>query len=126
MATATQTRAEFLKAAERSETASDATLTARWGDAGGDSTQSSTLVNQSDAAAELTRQMALLAGVLAEDSVLIEGVYFDLEGQTIRLDYTAPDGGTWFGGSASIDLLVTKARPDPGVGTTLVQGFIQL
>ena len=126
MTAATQTRAEFLKSAERSETASNATLAARWGEAAGDTAQSSLLINQSEAAAEVARQMALLGSVTAEDSVLLEGVFFDLEGQTIRIDYTAPAGGNWFDGAATVDMLVTKSRPDPGAGTTLVQGFIQL
>ena len=130
MTAATQSRAEFLKSAERSELASSATLTARWGDAAGDTTQSSLLINQSDTATELARQMTLLSSVIGEDSVLLEGVFFDLEGQTVRIDYTAPASpnaaGNWFEGSATVDLLVTKARPDPGAGTTLVQGFVQL
>jgi hypothetical protein len=74
--------------------------------------------------------VTLLGNVLAEDSVLLEGLFFDLEGQTVRIDYTAPANrdvaGNWFDGAATVDLLVTKARPDPGTGTTLVQGFIQL
>jgi hypothetical protein len=130
MTTATQTRAEFLKSAERSEVSANATLAFRWGDAAGDTTQSSLLINQSDTATELARQMTLLSSVFAEDSVLLEGLFFDLEGQTVRIDYTAPANrdvaGNWFDGAASVDLLVTKARPDPGSGTTLVQGFIQL
>lgn len=126
MTTATQTRAEFLKAAERSVSAVDAALTARWGDAAGDTTQSSLLINAADATAELARQMALLGAVMAEDSVLLEGVFFDLEGKTVRIDYTMPAGGTYFGGAASVDLLVTKARPDPAAGTTLIEGLIAL
>jgi hypothetical protein len=126
MTTASQTRAEFLKSAERSEVAASATLAARWGEAAGDTSQSSLLANQADAAAEVARQLALLGAVLAEDSVLLEGVFFNLEGQTVRIDYTAAGDGNWFGGAASVDLLVTKAKPDPGAGTTLVQGFIQL
>ncbi len=130
MATATQTRAEFLKSAERSEVAANATLAGRWGDAAGDTSQSSLLINQSDAATEITRQMTLLGGVFAEDSVLLEGLFFDLEGLTVRIDYTAPANrdvaGNWFDGAASVDLLVTKARTDPGAGTTLVQGFVIL
>ena len=130
MTAATQTRAEFLKSAERSETASNATLTARWGEAAGDTAQSSLLINQADAATEVARQLPLLGSVTAEDSVLLEGLFFDLEGQTVRIDYTAPANsnvsGNWFDGAASVDILVTKARPDPGTGTTLVQGFIQL
>lgn len=126
MTAATQTRAEFLKAAERSVTAADATLAARWGEAAGDTAQSSVLVFEADATAELTRQMAIFDDVLAEDSVLLEGLFFDLEGQTIRIDYTAPGGGNWFDGDAVADLLVTKSRPDPGAGTTLVHGFIRL
>lgn len=126
MTVAAQTRAEFLKAAERSVSAVDAVLAARWGDAAGDTTASSQMVNEADATAELARQMALLGNVLAEDSVLLEGVFFDLEGKTVRLDYTMPAGGAYFGGAASVDLLVTKARPDPGAGTTLVEGLIRL
>lgn len=126
MTTASQTRAEFLKSAERSEGSANATLANRWGDAAGDTAQSSLLINQSDATTEVARQLAQLGAILAEDSVLLEGVFFDLEGQTIRIDYTAPGGGNWFEGAASVDLLVTKSRPDSGAGTTLVQGFVQL
>jgi len=126
MTAATQTRAEFLKSAERSVVATDATLTARWGEAAGDTAQSSALVNEADATAELGRQMALLDTVLVEDAVLLEGLFLNLEGQTVRISYAAPGGGNWFEGAASVDLLVTKSRPDPGAGTTLVQGFIQL
>jgi hypothetical protein len=128
MTAATQTRAQFLKSAERSVSAENATLTARWGEAAGDTAQSSLLIEAAAATAELARQMTLLEGVIAEDGVMIEGVFLDLEGQTVRVDYTAPGdaGGAWFGGATSVDILVTRAQVDIGAGTTVIQGFIQL
>ncbi len=132
MTAATTTRAEFLKSAERSETAVSATLLARWGDAAGDTAQSSALIDKADATAEAARQLALFGNVMAIDQVSIEGVYFDLEGQVVRVDYTIPNpagvfpAGTWFGGGATVDILVTKARPSLAEGFTLIEGLIRL
>ena len=128
MTTATQSRAEFLKAEERSAVAGpDATLQARWGAAGGDTSQTSVLAGQRDAAAEASRQIALLAPALALDTVTIEGVVFDLEGQTVRVSYALPAGGTYFGmSSADIDMLVVRATVDLAEGTTTIEGFVAL
>lgn len=127
MTVATQTRAEFLKAAERSAVAVDAAIRARWGDAAGDTAQSSVLVDEAAAAAEAARQLALLGFVLADDAVTIEGVFFDLEGETLSIDYALPVGvGTHFGGASAVEFLVVKARPDPGQGTTSIEGFVRL
>lgn len=128
MTVATTARAEFLKSAERSEPASSATLIARWGDAAGDTAQSSALVEKADATAEVARQLALLGSVMAVDQVALEGVYFDLEGQVVRVDYTMPGstGATYFGGAATVDILVTRARPGLAEGTTIIEGIVRL
>lgn len=126
MTVATTTRAEFLKAEERSEVAVSATLRARWGDAAGDTSQSSCLVDKAAATTEAARQLALLANTLAYDSVRLEGIWFDLEGETVRVAYTMPGGDTYFGGAASVDILVVKAIIDLAAGTTTIEGFIAL
>lgn len=126
MTVATTTRAEFLKSPESSEIAVSATLQARWGDAAGDTAQSSALIVKADATAEAARQLALMGSVVAVDQVTIEGVYFDLEGQTVRVDYTLPGGGSYFGGATSVDMLVTKARISLVDGTTNIEGLIRL
>lgn len=127
MTVATTTRAEFLKALERSEPAASATLRARWGDAAGDTAQSSCLVDQAAATTEVARQLAFLGVTFAGDSVVLEGVYFDLEGETVRVSYVMPFGGSHFGGNASVDIMVVKARINLGEGTTIItEGFIAL
>ena len=129
MTIATQSRAEFLKSAERSEVAASAALRARWGDAGGDTAQSSTLILQADAAAEAARQLAFMGNAFAVDSVAIEGVHFDLEGETVRLDYTLPGNpaGTFFGGAGVVDILVIRARVSLAEGRTVIaEGLIAL
>lgn len=125
MTVATTARARFLQAAESSEVATSATLRARWGDAAGDTAQSSVLINQADATAEAARQLALMAPVLALDSVRLEGVFFDLEGETVRIDYRTA-GVIAFGGSASVDMMVTKSTVDLRAGTTTVEGLVAL
>lgn len=126
MTIATQTRAEFLKSAESSAFAASATLLARWGDAAGDTAQSSTLDAGAAASAEAARQLALMASALANDTVRLEGVFFDLEGETVRLSYVMPGGTNWFGGAASVDMIVTKASINLADGTTTIEGFIAL
>ena len=126
MSAATLAAAEFLKAEERSAVAVSATLQARWGDSAGDTSQSSVLTELADATAEAARQLALMGTPFAPDLLAIEGVYFDLEGETITVDYTMPGGGTYFGGAASVAMLVTKARPELESGVTIVEGLIAL
>lgn len=126
MPAASTTRAEFLKAAERSEVAVSATLQARWGEAAGDTAQSSALIVKADATAEAARQLALFGGVLAQDRVTIEGIWFDLEGETVRVDYSISGGGSYFGGAANVDILVTKSTISLSEGTTVIEGFIVL
>ncbi len=126
MAEASVDRAEYLRSAERSVTATDATLRGRWGAAAGDTAQSTPLATEAAATAEAARQLALLGSVMAEDQVLIEGIWWDLEGQVVAIDYRAPGGGTFFGGAATVAMLVTRARVDLNAGTTLLQGLIQL
>lgn len=126
MTAATTDRAEYLKSPEKQAVATDAVLQARWGAAAADSAQSSVLAEAADAEAEAARQLALMGRVLAEDEITIEGVFFDLEGETITLDYAHPDGGAHFGGAASVAFLVTFAAPDLAAGTTSIRGLIQL
>lgn len=126
MAEATVDRAEYLRSPERSVSAASPTLQARWGAAAGDAAQSTPLATEGAASAEVARQLALLGSVLAEDQVLIEGIHWDLEGEVVTLTYSHPGGGAFFGGAASVALLVTRARVDLNAGTTLLQGLIQL
>lgn len=126
MTAATRARAEFLKAQERTETSVSTALQTRWGTAAGDTSQSSALVNQSDAAVEAARQLALMSNALAEDGVTLEGVFFDLEGEAITVSYSMPAGGNYFGGAASVTLLVTRSRPSLAEGITTINGLIQL
>ncbi len=126
MTAATITRAEFLKAEERSVAASAAGVQAAWGTLARDTAQSSALALEAAASAEASRQLGLLDEVLAEDSVVIEGVHFDLEGETVRLSYLRPDGGRYFGAAADeVDLLVVSARVDLRAGTTQLRGFVR-
>lgn len=125
MSVTTQARAEFLKNAERSEVALSATLRTRWGAAAGDTAQSSLMVVQADAAAEASRQLALMAPALAVDIVDIEGVWFDLPGATVRIDYAFP-GGNAFGGAASVNMLVARATINLADGLTTIEGLIAL
>lgn len=125
MTVATTARARFLQSTESSEVAANATLRTRWGDAAGDTAQSSALINQADATAEAARQLALMAPVLALDSVRLEGVFFDLEGETVRIDYRTA-GVVAFAGAQLIDMLVTKSTIDLRAGTTTVEGLVAL
>ena len=125
MSTATTDRAEFLKTAERSEVAVSATLRTRWGDAAGDTAQSSLLVNKADATAEAARQLALMAPAFALDSIDIEGLHFELEGATVRIDYAFPDGNA-FGGPATVDMLVVRATVKLADEFTTIEGLIAL
>jgi hypothetical protein len=125
MGVATTARARFLQSPESSEVAINATLRTRWGDAAGDTAQSSVLVNQADATAEAARQLALMAPAFALDSVRLEGVFFDLEGETVRIDYRTA-GVIAFAGAATVDLLVTKSTVDLRAGVTTIEGLVAL
>lgn len=124
MSEASVDRAEYLRSPEKTVSAANATLLARWGQAAGDTAQSTPLATEAAAAAEAARQLALLGDVMAEDQVLIEGLHRDLEGETVAIDYRHPAGGTYFGAAATVSMLVTKARVDLNAGTTLLQGLI--
>lgn len=127
MPIASQTRAEFLKAEERQATAENAALRARWGDAAADTSQSSVLDQSAAAEAEAGRQLVLMGQPMATDAVTIEGVWLDLEGRTVAIDYALPVGaGTYFGGAAVTQLLVTRARVDFAQGVTLLEGLVRL
>lgn len=126
MAEASVDRAAYLRSPEKTASASAPAIIARWGTAAGDTAQSTPLVEDTATATEAARQLALLGSVMAEDQVLIEGLYFDLEGQVVTINYSHPGGGTYFAGASSAAMLVTKARIDLNAGTTLLQGLIQL
>lgn len=125
MTVATTARARFLQSTESSEGSSNATLRARWGDAAGDTAQSSVLTNQADAATEVARQLAVMAPVFAVDTVPLEGVFFDLEGETVRVDYRTA-GVIAFAGAATVDILVTRSTIDLRAGTTTIEGLVAL
>lgn len=126
MAEATVDRAEFLRSPERTVTATSPTLQARWGTTAGDTAQSTPLVAEAAATAEAARQLALLGSVLGEDQVLVEGLWLNLEGRVVQIDYNHPSGGAFLGGATTVLMLVTRARADLNAGTTLLQGLIQL
>jgi hypothetical protein len=114
-------RAEFLKAAERFALAESATMAARWGEDATDTSQSSALALEADAAAEASRQLAQLAQPRAVDLVTVEGYWPDLEGLTVSVWY-----GGRFGIAGAALLLVTRARVDPARGQTELEGEVIL
>jgi len=125
--TATLTRAEFLKARERSVVAVGAGVKAAWGVRALETAQSSVLALEAAAAAEAARQLALLGQPLALDAVEIEGAVFDLEGETVRVNVLKPDGSRYFDAAADeVDLLVVRSRIDTARGVTRLEGFVRL
>ena len=126
MAEASVDRAEYLRSPEKAASARSATLIARWGEGAADTAQSTPLMEDAAAATEAARQLALLGSVMAVDQVLLEGLWFDLEGEVVTVDYSHPGGGTFFGGAASVAILVIRSRIDLGAGQTLIEGLIQL
>jgi hypothetical protein len=119
-------REQFLRSAERTVSATNPAVQARWGAAAGDTAASTPLISESAAAAAAALQVAILGNVMVEDQLLIEGIWRDLEGRVVEIDYSHPAGGTWFGGAATVAMLVTRARVDLNAGNTLVQGLIRL
>jgi hypothetical protein len=126
MSAAPISRAELLKAEERQVAAIDAAIQSAWGRLARETAQSSLLAAEAAATAEAARQLALLGQTLAEDSVEIEGCHFNLEGETVRIDYRRPGGGRYLAAASDwMDLLVLRARVDTSTGTTLLQGFVR-
>lgn len=75
--------------------ASDAATVARWGDRATDTEYLSPIAIEADADAEAVRQLSFLAGPLARDEHVVQGLRHDLLGKTIRitgtgLGYEAP------------------------------------
>lgn len=120
-APAPSARAEWLKQRELSVSAANATVTTRWGEDAGDTSQSSILVAESAATTEGARQLALMASPAALDSVLLIELIFDLEGETIDIAY---DGDLGIAGIARMLVLTTK--PDLNSGSTLVSGLVTI
>lgn len=118
-APASATRAEWLKQKELSVPATDATMDARWGEDALDSTQSSLIVLQGAATTEANRQLAFLARPRGRDVVTVDGIWFDLEGETVDIDYA---GCLGLNGIAR--LLVVRTRVDLNAGVTEIEGEV--
>ena len=121
MTAATLSRAEYLKVGERQVSALAEGVRTTWGQDAGDTVQSTTLVAEADATAEATRQLGFLGVVRARDLVVAEGMWFDLEGQTVAIPY---DGHLGVAGTRL--MLVLRAKPDPQTGTTEIEGEVLL
>ena len=121
MTAATLSRAQYLLAPERQVSALAEGVRTTWGQDAGDTTQSTVLVDLGDATAEAARQLGLLGVVRARDMVVAEGVFFDLEGQTVAIPY---DGH--LGVAGTLLMLVIRAKPDLQTGTTEIEGEVLL
>ncbi|MBU6167183.1 MAG: hypothetical protein KGQ52_13800 [Alphaproteobacteria bacterium] len=119
-------REQFLRSPQRTVSATNPAVQARWGAAAGDTAAATPLISESAAAAAAALQVEILGSVMVEDQLLIEGIWRDVEGRVVEIDYSHPAGGTWFGGAATVAMLVTRARVDLNAGTTLFQGLIRL
>lgn len=121
MTAATLSRGEYLKAAERQVSAIAAGVRATWGEDAADTTQSTALTDAGDAAAEAARQLGFLGLVRARDVVVVEGLWFDLEGETVAVPY---DGH--LGVAGTLLMLVVRSKVDPNSGTTEIEGEVLL
>jgi hypothetical protein len=121
--TATPTRADFLRNAERTETATDSATQAKYGALAVEGAQSSFLAEQDEAAAEAARQLALLNAPMAEDAVLVVGDWRHLRGKGVTLWH--PRAGY----ATGREMLVTKVTVRPGTdgeGVSLLEGLVRL
>jgi hypothetical protein len=88
-------------------------IEARWGEDASDLAQSSLLVELSAADAEAARRLGLQGSVRAIDGAAFEGVYFDLTGKWITVDYAGE-----FGISGALQVRVLRSRVDMAAGLT--------
>ncbi len=116
MPAASFSRAEWLRQAELSTLATSAVMESRWGEDAGDLAQSSLLVELAAADAEAARRMALHSAVRAIDWVEIEGVWPDLVGNWIEIDYAGELGMV-----GMVSVRVLNARVDQGAGVTEIE-----
>lgn len=94
--------------------ASDATLSARWGDKAQTSERVTTLALKADAITEAARQIAFLGGPLVEDEHLLPGTWRDRLGQVITLT------GDKLGYGAGVACFVIGVQDDRAAGTSRV------
>lgn len=114
-------RAEWLKAQYRFAVAQAPAALALWGEDAADSSQPTALVQEADAAAEATRQLAQMAAVRGRDVAVLAGLHPGLEGLTVRLPYAGR-----FGQGATADMLVIRAKLNLSAGTTELEGEVLL
>lgn len=121
MAIAPSARAEWLKQRELSTVVTDAPLTARWGEDAADTSQSSVIVLEAAATTEAGRQQAFLGAARGRDIVVVEGVFVDLEGETVDIDYAGQ-----LGVAGVARMLVLRSRANPNTNTTEIEGEVVL
>lgn len=119
MPAASFSRAEWLKQPELSTLATSSVIDGRWGEDAISGEQSSLLVVLSDADSEAARRLALHGSVRAIDNLIIEGVYFDLTGSWITVNYAGE-----LGISGSIAMRVLRSRVDLAGAVTEVEGEV--
>lgn len=110
----------FLKEAERFETADDAVVVAIWAEDAPEVRQSSYLRTAAAAAAEAARQQDLTGQALAMDTVRLTGVHIGLEGHVVTI--TAPQ----LGYDAGRAFLVLGSEIDLQGNQTILEGLVQL
>ena len=121
MLAAPVSRAQYLEQAQLQTIAVDAHTQAAFGADAADLKIASPLTVDTDAATEAARQLAYLARPRASDTAVIEGVWTDLEGETVAIAY---DGH--LGVSGLVSMLVIRSHPDLATGTTELQGEVLL
>lgn len=119
MPAATFSRAEWLKQPELSTLTTSSVIDTRWSEDAVSGEQSSLLVVLADADTEAARRLVLHNSVRAIDSLIIEGVYFDLAGARITVDYAGE-----LGISSTRAMRVLRARVDLAAGVTEVEGEV--
>ena len=122
MITSTLTRADYLKSDDIKVISTDTTMSTRWGTTdAADLAIASPLTVAADAQGVSDGMLAFLKLARADDAVIVEGVWPDLEGETIAVAY---DGR--MGVSGLVTMLVTRAKPNLDTGTTELQGEVLL
>lgn len=111
---------EFLKSREREASVEDSAIKSQWGDRAVEAKGSSALLALTDAEVEAQRQQDLTGQALAEDQVVVAGLFLGLEGQTIRVtdDRLGYDQGR--------DMLVTWSTADFNQNRTTFGGYVAL
>jgi hypothetical protein len=110
--------AAWLQADALYASVTDSTIAANYGTRGLTSELLSCLVFEADADTEATRQLAFLAGPLAQDEHIVKGLRHDLLGRLIRLTY---DGlqALGYDGKGSLAFVIGCEESDTTDTTTL-------